>query len=332
MILSVINQKGGVGKTTTAINLAVSLAQWGHRTLLVDLDPQGNATSGTGIVNYPSPTLYDALVAQLSAYQDEDEEMEADGTSLSEEGFTATDTPVIEIVEIAGTNSDPAGATASSSDTPNSPSPALNDTSSPSPEVSAPSALLLPHVAAGPVHNLSVIGASPELAGSEVELAGNPRRDGLRKILEQFRDEYTFIVVDTPPSLSLLTVNSLVAADQLVIPVQCEYFALEGLGQLLRTLEKIKRYLNPDLRVMGLLRTMYDPRVSLSGLVSQELEQHFPQLLFKTIIPRNVRLAEAPSFGKPIALHDRRSPGADAYRRLAKEILDRTGKAPAYKV
>lgn len=265
MILSVINQKGGVGKTTTAINLAAALAQWGHPTLLVDLDPQGNATSGVGLADAPTEgvSLYEALVAVENSRH--------------------------------------------------------NDASD---------AVLRPAIAAGPLSNLWVIGASPELAGSEIDLSENERRDGLKRLLQPLREEFSFLVVDTPPSLSLLTVNSLVAADRLIIPVQCEYFALEGLGQLLRTLEKIRRFLNPDLSVMGLLRTMFDPRVALSGQVSAELERHFPQLLFKTLIPRNVRLAEAPSYGKPIALHDRRSPGADAYRRLGREVLERTGKAP----
>lgn len=268
MILSVINQKGGVGKTTTAINLAVSLAQWGHPTLLVDLDPQGNATSGLGIARQQTPSLYQSLTSH-------------------------------EFLEESQ---------------PNAPHPSPN----------------LPAIVEGPVKGLQVIGAPSDLAGSELELADNVRRDGLRRILHQARGDNRFVVIDTPPSLSLLTVNSLVAADQLMIPVQCEYFALEGLGQLLRTLEKIKRFLNPDLRVMGLVRTMFDSRLALSTQVSNELELHFPQLLFKTIIPRNVRLAEAPSYGKPIALHDRRSVGADAYRRLAKEVLDRVGESPAY--
>lgn len=266
MILSVINQKGGVGKTTTAVNLAASLAQWGHPTLLVDLDPQGNATSGVGLSGAPlhGLSLYEALVAIENA-----------GESDSED------------------------------------------------------AVIRPAILPGPVPGLSVVGASPELAGSEIDLAGNERRDGLKRLLMPLKEEWSFIIVDTPPSLSLLTINSLVSAERLIIPVQCEYFALEGLGQLLRTLEKIRRYLNPNLSVMGLVRTMFDPRVALSGQVSAELERHFPQLLFKTLIPRNVRLAEAPSFGKPISLHDKRSVGADAYRRLAIETLERAGKKPA---
>lgn len=265
MILSVINQKGGVGKTTTALNLAASLAQWGHPTLLVDLDPQGNATSGVG--------LSGMLLGGLSLYQ--------------------------ALVSIEDADND---------------------------QTAAPR----PAILSGPLPGLSVIGASPELAGSEIDLAGNKRRDGLKRLLTPLKEEFSFVIVDTPPSLSLLTVNSLVCADRLIIPVQCEYFALEGLGQLLRTLEKIRRFLNPDLSVMGLVRTMFDPRVALSGQVSAELERHFPQLLFKTLIPRNVRLAEAPSFGKPIALHDKRSAGADAYRRLARETLERAGKKPGH--
>lgn len=261
MIISVINQKGGVGKTTTAINLSVSLAQWGHPTLLIDLDPQGNATSGIGITTTLHPSLYETLVS-------------TDGDS--------------------------------------------------------PNGVLFPAVAPGPVPNLSVVGASAELAGSEVELAENTRRDDVRRVLHALSAKYPLIVIDTPPSLSLITVNALVAADQLIIPVQCEYYALEGLGSLLRTLERIKRSLNPNLRVMGLVRTMYDARLGLSSQVSEELEKHFPQLLFRTVVPRNVRLAEAPSFGQPIAVYDRRSPGADAYRRLALEVLNRID--PSHKV
>lgn len=259
MIISVINQKGGVGKTTTAINLAVSLAQWGQKVLLVDLDPQGNATSGVGLRELPAPTLYQCLINH-------------DGDAAKK--------------------------------------PATR-----------------PATSVGPVKNLSVLGSSPDLAGAEIELSDNLRRDDLHRVLETLSDDFPLIVIDTPPSLSLITVNALVAADRLIIPVQCEYFALEGLGQLLRTLERIKRSLNPDLSVLGLVRTMYGSRLGLNGQVSQELEKHFSHLLFQTLIPRNVRLAEAPSHGQPISLYDRRSPGADAYRRLGIEVLERLGLA-----
>lgn len=254
MILSVINQKGGVGKTTTAVNVAVALAQWGRRVLLVDVDPQGNATSGLGLrADHPQAaqaSLYAALCGQASLLDVE------------------------------------------------------RDTKIP---------------------NLRAVGAAQDLAGAEVELGAAPRRDVLKKLLDQAHERHQLIILDTPPSLSMLTVNALVAADQLIIPVQCEYYALEGLGHLLRTLEMVKRSLNPRLKVMGLVRTMFDARVGLSRQVSGELEQHFPTLLFKTSIPRNVRLAEAPSHGLPIALYDRRSPGADAYRRLAIEVAARAG-------
>jgi chromosome partitioning protein len=259
MIISVINQKGGVGKTTTAINLAVSLAQWGRKVLLVDIDPQGNATSGIGLrplsAQDERPTLYGALSSAAHG----EEVLLADVEQSTQ------------------------------------------------------------------IPNLRAIAASQDLAGAEVELAGNARRDDIKRLLEQARGRYDIVVLDTPPSLSVLTVNALVAADQLVIPVQCEYYALEGLGHLLRTLEMVKRALNPQLKIMGLVRTMFDGRVGLSRQVSGELERHFPTLIFKTPIPRNVRLAEAPSHGLPVALYDRRSPGADAYRRLAIEVQERAG-------
>lgn len=278
MIISVINQKGGVGKTTTAVNLAVSLAQWGHRILLVDVDPQGNATSGLGLSASKSTTLYQALTRSVENNQALDRRV-----SRSETGD----------LEMS------------------SASDVINDMEN--------------FVVPGPVPNLSVIVASPDLAGAEIELASNQRRDNLKRVLAALSRDHPIILLDTPPSLSLLTVNALVAADRLIIPVQCEYYALEGLGHLLRTLEMVRKNLNPSLQILGLLRTMFDGRVGLSSQVSQELERHFPNLVFKTAIPRNVRLAEAPSHGQPIALYDRRSPGADAYRRLAIEVGDRLG-------
>lgn len=259
MIISVINQKGGVGKTTSAVNLAVSLAQWGYNATLVDLDPQANATSGVGVISVPSPSLYDCLFA--STHQ-------ASGKAAPH-----------------------------------------------------------PAVAPGPIPQLGIVGSSPALAGADIELGGNDRRDNLRNLLKPLDSEDGFVIIDTPPSVSLLTVNALVASDRLIIPVQCEYYALEGLGQMLRTLELIRKNLNPGVHVMGLIRTMFDGRLGLSSQVSQELERHFSQMLFETVIPRNVRLAEAPSHGLPIALYDRRSPGANAYRRLAWEVIERSGVA-----
>ncbi len=266
MVISVINQKGGVGKTTTAVNLAVGLAQWGQRVLLIDVDPQGNATSGIGLDRIPLREDQISLYQALTGQEDEPGAEKPDAAAL------------LKLVE--------------------------RETA---------------------VANLWAIGASTELAGAEVELASNQRRDDLKQFLAGAREKYPLILLDTPPSLSVLTINSLVAADQLIIPVQCEYYALEGLGHLLRTLELIKRGLNPGLKVMGLVRTMFDGRVGLSRQVSNELERHFPTLMFQTIIPRNVRLAEAPSHGLPIALYDRRSPGADSYRRLSMEVLQRSG-------
>ncbi|MEO6906646.1 MAG: ParA family protein [Abditibacteriaceae bacterium] len=252
MIISVINQKGGVGKTTTAISIAAGAAQAGIATLLVDLDPQGNASSGVGADKVPHISLYEALIAHMENNDD-----------------------------------------------------------------------YFPQTQQTCMDSLDVLASDQQLAGAEVELAGHPERDHLKAVLAPFVEKYPVIVIDTPPSLSVLTINALVAADHLIIPVQCEYYALEGLSHLLRTLEKVKRQLNPELKVLGILRTMFDGRLGLGGQVSRELERHFPQLVFETLIPRNVRLAEAPSFGKPIFLYDRRSPGAAAYTKLTEEILHR---------
>ena len=271
MIISVINQKGGVGKTTTAVNLAVSLALWGYKVTLVDLDPQANATSGVGITTVPSPTLYDCLFTSAQNHVAQDQA---------------------------------------------APYHPAEDTD-----------FNCPAVAPGPTAKLGVVGSAPALAGADIELAGNERRDNLRQLLKPLDSEDGFIIIDTPPSVSLLTVNALVASDRLIIPVQCEYYALEGLGQMLRTLELIRKNLNPTVHVMGLVRTMFDGRLGLSSQVSQELERHFAQMLFATVIPRNVRLAEAPSHGLPIAFYDRRSPGAQAYQKLAMEVIERSGVA-----
>ncbi|MFZ1324322.1 MAG: ParA family protein [Candidatus Saccharimonadales bacterium] len=248
LTVAILNQKGGVGKTTTAVNLGSYLAKAGKRVLLVDLDPQGNATSGLGINKHTlNETMYDALFNHEAA------------------------PTIVQHTEFYG---------------------------------------------------LQVLPANTNLAGAEVQLVSALQRElQLRQVLEQFDHDY--ILIDCPPSLGLLTINALSAADYVLIPVQTEYYALEGLSQLLNVIERVKAAINPDLSILGVVMTMYDARNSLSEQVKAELAKHFGGKLFKTIIPRNVRLAEAPSFGKPIGEHDKWSKGARAYKALAKEVMQR---------
>ncbi len=261
-ILAVTNQKGGVGKTTTAVNLSAGLALLGERVLLVDLDPQGNATTGCGIVKREAlPTVYQLLIGRSS--------------------FADVRLRV-----------------------------AFNDFA------------------------FDLLPANRELAGAEVELIELEAREyRLRQALADVAGEYDFIVLDCPPALNLLTVNGLAAAQAVMIPMQCEYYALEGLSDLVTTLKKVRANLNSILEIEGLLRTMYDPRAMLTQQVSGELETHFGDKVYKSIVPRNVRLAEAPSFGKPALAYDRNSRGAQAYLALARELLERrrqkTGEARA---
>ena len=247
-VLCVANQKGGVGKTTTAVNLAASLAAAERRVLLVDVDPQSNASSGVGVRLEPGEvSTYDVLLGRA---------------------------PLAEAVRPTQ----------------------------------------VPH--------LSVVPSAPDLAGAEVELVARPRRElRLRSALQAVRDEYDFVFLDCPPSLGLLTVNALVASDGVIIPLQCEYYALEGLSQLLRTVRAVRRSFNPRLDIEGIVLTMFDTRNNLSHQVADEVRRHFRSRVFRSVIPRNVRLSEAPSHGKPALLYDIRSAGAQSYLRMAREIL-----------
>jgi chromosome partitioning protein len=251
----IANQKGGVGKTSVAVNLSASLAHYGRRVLLVDLDPQGNATTGSGV---------DKGALEQSVY------------------------------EVLLGESDVGGAR---------------------------------HRAEG---GFDVVGSNRNLAGAEVEMIGLERREyRLRDALDAVRGDYDFIVIDCPPALNMLTVNGFTAADAVIIPMQCEYYALEGLSDLVGTLRKVKQNLNPAIEIEALVRTMYDPRSTLTVQVSDELKRHYGEKVFDTVIPRNIRIAEAPSFGKPVLLHDPASKGAQSHLAFARELLKRSGHAIA---
>ena len=246
---AVVNQKGGVGKTTTTVNLAAYLATFGKRVLLIDIDPQSNASVGLGINRSQIiQCLYNILI---------------DGIPISETIIKSS------------------------------------------------------------LANLDVLPSTPRLAGAEVELvAVEGRETRLKEALASVKENYDLMVIDCPPSLSLLTVNALTAADEVIIPIQCEYYALEGISQLTHTLELVRESLNPALKIRGIVLTMFDPRTLLSSQVAEEARKYFGSKVFKTVIPRNVRLAEAPSFGQPIIFYDPGSKGAEAYENLCREVLD----------
>ena len=247
-VIAIANQKCGFGKTTTSVNLSACLGELGQRVLLIDIDPQGNATSGLGIDKGKiEKSIYDVLV---------------------------DDIPIKDTV--IGTE----------------------------------------------VDNLKVLPATIQLAGAEIELVASMSRETkLKKAIDKIKNEYDFVIIDCPPSLGLLTINSLTAANSILVPIQCEFYALEGLSQLLKTITLIQDNLNQDLVLEGVVLTMFDSRTNLSGQVVQEVKNHFQQKVFKTIIPRNVRLSEAPSFGRPVIKYDPKSKGAEVYYNLAKEVL-----------
>ncbi len=247
-VIAVANQKGGVGKTTTAVNLGTCLAQQGKKTLIIDHDPQGNSTSGIGLKKSDiKKCIYDVLINEIP----------------SEEVLIETQVP-----------------------------------------------------------NLAIIPATIRLAGAEAELVGMMARDQrLKRSIEPIRSRFEYILIDCPPSLGNLTINALAASDSIIVPIQCEYYALEGLSQLMKTVQLVQKYSNPDLKIEGVVLTMYDNRTNLSSQVTEEVRHYFNEKVYKTIIPRNIRLSEAPSFGLPITLYDEKSKGAEAYIELAKEVI-----------
>lgn len=249
-VISIANQKGGVGKTTTAINLATVLAKRNKKTLLIDMDPQGNATSGVGIEKDLENSVYDVLI----------EETEMEETIIKTE-----------------------------------------------------------------IKNLYLCPSNIDLAGAEVELVSLEAREmKLKNKLEKIKDKFDYIIIDCPPSLGLITVNAFAASNSVLIPVQCEYYALEGLGQLLNTIKLVKRHLNKEIEIEGALLTMFDTRTNLSKQVVDEVKKYFGDRVYKTIIPRNVKLSEAPSYGMPINVYDPRSKGAKCYDKLGKELIKNT--------
>lgn len=246
-IISVANQKGGVGKTTTSVNLSACLAQKGKKVLLVDIDPQGNGTSGLGVEVHNDKSVYDVIINETDI----------------------KDTLKITMLD-----------------------------------------------------NLKVCPANIDLAGAEVELVSMVSRETrLKDALEDIKKDFDYIIIDCPPSLGLITLNAFTASDSVLVPIQCEYYALEGLGQLINTIKLVQKHLNKNLSIEGVILTMYDSRTNLSSQVAHEVEKYFGNKVFQTIIPRNIRLSEAPSHGLPISLYDKDSKGAETYKKLAEELI-----------